>query len=235
MKITDAELREAARQAEKQLLSQLPPEEACRHEFSPEFEEKMTMLIEETKRNQVKQRRARLGWQIYTRNGIAAVFLCFLLAFVTVPEAVIAGCERVIEVVETIFEEYTEFRYTSNAASETKFYPLKLGYIPDGMEEVEREEYPDEMKLLYRNEAREQSFRIHQILMTNEEDTLYTLDTEDVYPETIRIQNAEVRLTFKENDIYFTWLYGACQINGQTNLAREELITILEQVEFPQE
>lgn len=53
MNFTDAELREAAMQVEAYLLAQLPPEDACGHEFSPEFEKQMTLLLEQVKHGKI--------------------------------------------------------------------------------------------------------------------------------------------------------------------------------------
>lgn len=238
MKFTDEELREAAVQAEKYLLAQLPPEDACGHEFSPEFEERMAVLINDVKHNKIKQRHARLGWQLYTRNSLAAALLCFALAFLTMPEAVIANCQKVIEAVETVFNEYTEYRYTSNASSETEFHPLVLGYLPEGMEEVEdaREETTGMIYSLYTDKENVRTLAIRQYLVTEKlKQAAYKVDSENVQIETILIQNDEIQLLTKKGKFDFYWTHGAYHISGQTNVSREELLSILEKIEFPQE
>lgn len=46
--ISDERLREAARQAEKNLLASLPEPEDCEATFSPEFKRKMKKLVRRT-------------------------------------------------------------------------------------------------------------------------------------------------------------------------------------------
>lgn len=230
MKFTDEELREAAVQAEKYLLAQLPPEDACGHEFSPEFEERMAVLINDVKHNKIKQRRARLGWQLYTRNSLAAALLCFALAFLTMPEAVIANCQKVIEAVETVFNEYTDYRYTSNASSETEFHPLVLGYLPEGMEEVERESDEESLHVLF--EKDDLYFSINQVLITSDDYKVYGVDTENALSKPIFIRGEEISFILKNDKINFIWIHGAYRFSGRTNLSEEELIAILEHIDF---
>lgn len=235
MKFTDEELRKAAQLAEQHLMDQLPSKEECKHDFSPEFEAKMAQLIDDVKHDRIKQVRARIGWQIYARRGCAAVLVCFLVTFVAMPDAVIAGCQRVIEVVETIFHEYTDYRYKSNVSSETEFHPLKLSYLPEGMEETKKQKGANRIDLFYENKEKALFLNIVQTLFIETADMIYDVDSEDAELEMITIKNEEVNLFFKEDKIRIIWVHGVYKIDGRTNLSRQELITVLEHIEFPED
>lgn len=230
MKLTDDQLHRAAALAQERLFSQLPQEEQCQHIFSEQFEQNMQRLIAEWKQGNIQPDKVHMGWQYYTRNSIAAVLLCFLLACFTMPEVVQAGCQRIIEAVETVFEEYTEYRYHSNAAGDTEFVPLQFGYLPEGMIETEREEHPTRLFLSF--DKGSSYIIVNQTLLTEETGVTYGIDTEDALTKIFMINNNQVRFIYKENRIHFIWLHGAYQITGQTNLPEDEVIKILENVEF---
>lgn len=141
----------------------------------------MQRLIAEWKQGNIQPDKVHMGWQYYTRNSIAAVLLCFLLACFTMPEVVQAGCQRIIEAVETVFEEYTEYRYHSNAAGDTEFVPLQFGYLPEGLDEIEREENADSIDLLYMDETTGQYFNIYQKILTEINNSTYIVDTENQF------------------------------------------------------
>ena len=230
MKLTDDQLHRAAALAQERLFSQLPQEEQCQHIFSEQFEQNMQRLIAEWKQGNIQPDKVHMGWQYYTRNGIAAVLLCFLLACFTMPEVVQAGCQRIIEAVETVFEEYTEYRYHSDAAGDTEFVPLQFGYLPEGMVETDRDEQEALLYLFY--ESEKFYFLLNQEQITSDDAITYIVDTEDAMQQVIEIQGEDVQFIYKENRIQFIWLHGACRITGQTNLSEDEVIKILENVEF---
>ena len=116
--LSEEELRRSLREevqydTEFFLMHDLHPE----HQFSEEFLEKMMPLLQAARRGTVKAAEYFMGWQYYAKQGIAAVLICFLLACAAMPETVLAGYHKLIEVVETIYEEYTEFRYRVNEES----------------------------------------------------------------------------------------------------------------------
>ena len=230
MKLTDDQLHRAAALAQERLFSQLPQEEQCQHIFSEQFEQNMQRLIAEWKQGNIQPDKVHMGWQYYMRNSIAAVLLCFLLACFTMPEVVQAGCQRIIEAVETVFEEYTEYRYHSNAAGDTEFVPLQFGYLPEGMVETEREEHPTNLFISIDKE--DIYIVIDQTLVTENSGFAYIADTEDAEQKIIRVHDEEVYFIYKENRIQFIWLHGAYHITGQSNLPEDEVVKILENVEF---
>lgn len=229
MKFTEDELRAAAVEARRYMLSQLPDEDSCQHCFSEQFEQDMEALRRKVRANQVAQKQAFLGWPYYTRRGIAAVLLCFVLACFTMPETVLAGYRYLIEVIETVWDEYTEFRYHSDASADTEFQPLELQYLPEGMEEVSREEQPDGLNIIYENEENGDYLDIYQKIILESNNAKYVIDTEHISSHSFIINSEEVRVFYKNEWIYFNWLYNGYSIGGQTNLSEEQIIEILKQ------
>lgn len=232
MKFTEDELRAAAVEARRYMLSQLPDEDSCQHCFSEQFEQDMEALRRKVRANQVAQKQAFLGWPYYTRRGIAAVLLCFVLACFTMPETVLAGYRYLIEVIETVWDEYTEFRYHSDASADTEFQPLELQYLPEGMEEVRREERNNGVNAVYENNEKGYYIDIYQRLLTEEYSMNAIMDTEDIGIETLNIQNGNIKLVFKREQIYFYNIRDEYYINGRTNLTQEDIVKILNNISF---
>lgn len=222
----------AAREAEQFIRAQYPDAQTCPpHTFSPAFEADMQQLFVQLQTGTLKPSAARLGWPYYLRRSIAAILLCFLLACVTMPEAVLAGYQKLIEVVEYVFEEYTEFRYRSDVEGDMEFKPLKLGYLPEEMVEVKREEKMNSIDLVYEDEEKKY-FIIYQKFIIDNFDSTYAIDTENISCEIVLLDNEEVKIILREQEIYFVWIRKDCRVIGQTNLSKQELIKILSQIEF---
>lgn len=230
MKFTEDELRAAAVEARRYMLSQLPDEDSCQHCFSEQFEQDMEALRRKVRANQVAQKQAFLGWPYYTRRGIAAVLLCFVLACFTMPETVLAGYRYLIEVIETVWDEYTEFRYHSDASADTEFQPLELQYLPEGMEEVRREERDGKLNIVCAN--KEKYFILNQELVQKEFDKTFGIDTENTKREILKVKDDDVYLIIKEARVQYVWVHGYYQINGRTNVSLGELEKILNGIMF---
>ncbi len=230
MKFTEDELRAAAVEARRYMLSQLPDEDSCQHCFSEQFEQDMEALRRKVRANQVAQKQAFLGWPYYARRGIAAVLLCFVLACFTMPETVLAGYRYLIEVIETVWDEYTEFRYHSDASADTEFQPLELQYLPEGMEEVRREENVDGITLVVEDIFGNDYFIIRQKFFSKKTKSTYIIDSENREKETLRTSNGELELLIEDEKICFTLIGNDYYLSGQTNLSQDNIIKILENI-----
>lgn len=194
--------------------------------FSEEFERKMEELIQQVKDGTVPPAKVSMGWRYYVRNGVAAVLLCFLLACVTMPEAVLAGYQKLVEVIETVVIEYTEYRYQSNEAADSEFKLITLNYLPEGMQQTSYRETESSMHILFQNEN--SYFEFEQRLLTIENGMTYIIDTEDVQLEVRYIGTEEVQLILKDGVYSYLWIHESNQITGQSNLSAEEIMKILE-------
>lgn len=143
-----------------------------------------------------------------------------------------AGCQTVIQAVKSVLVEYTEFHYTSTAPADTKFVPLQFGYLPEGLDEIEREENEDSIDLLYMDETTGQYFNIYQKMLIEDTDSTYGIDTENAETEIIWIVGESIFLVEKDGRFYFDWLHDVYHISGQTNLSKKELTVILAQITF---
>ena len=195
MKLTEEQLRRAAKLAQQKDLARLP--EADTILVSPRMEQKMQTLITQVKRGEITPARASMGWRYYTRNGIAAVLIGFLLTCAAMPEVVIAGCQRLIQMVETVFEEYTQQEYTSNASAESTFVPVSFGYMPEGMVATRHEKTRSTLYVLYIKE--DYYFILEQRLLTEDGSITYGVDTEDADVEQLAVNGETVQFIYKEN------------------------------------
>lgn len=230
MKLHDAQLRRAAILAMHQKINRLPePAQCAEYVLSPQAERQIQALLLQARQHCVPPARIHFGWQYYTKRGAAVLLLGALLTGITAPDLVQAAYQRLIDAVETVFDAYTQYRYTSHAAADTAFVPLTLQYLPEGMQEVEREERETSVDITYIDENG-LYFNIYSGLVTKESDIIYGVDTENAKQESVWIQNEEVIFIYKENRIQFIWLHDIYQITGQTNLSKKETTHILEQV-----
>ncbi|MBQ3206142.1 MAG: DUF4367 domain-containing protein [Peptococcaceae bacterium] len=226
MKLNDTQLQRAAALADAIELSFLPDKEHCpKHNFSPQFEANMQTLIKQVRQNKIKPYRVFMGYAYYAKRSIAAVLIAFLLACVTVPEAVIAGYHKLIDVIEHVVTEYTEYKYHSTVPGDAQFVPLEFGYLPEGMEVVERYEDDTELYILLRSENNH--FIIKQLLVTEEDSLKYIVDTEDAYVETKSIFGVNLDLIYKDDLIQYVWQYDKYHVSGRSNLPIDEVEKIL--------
>ncbi|MBE6111487.1 MAG: DUF4367 domain-containing protein [Peptococcaceae bacterium] len=227
MRFTEEQLRIAAKRADERLFAQLPDEAACMdYTFSETFEQNMAQLIEQVKADRIAPAKVSMGWRYYTRNGLVAVLLCFMLSCMAMPDIVLAGYQKLVEVIETVVTEYTEYRYHSSETADAEFVPVTFGWLPDGMEEVERELTERRMNIYFENES--EYFDFSQKILTEENGMTYIIDTESADIETYYIGSETVQLVLKNGAYDYIWVHGKYLISGQTNLSSEEIVKILD-------
>jgi len=227
MRFTEEELRRAAVRVQERQLAMLPPKEACTDRFSPAYAQKMEQLMSAMKRGNIRQAVASMGWPYYMRRSVAAILLCFLLACVAMPDAVMAGYQKMLEAVQKVYEIYTEYRYDYDVTSGTEFTPLQPTYLPEGMKEVGREEKVNNIDLFYMDKTQEKYFRVFQFISAEQVSTTYIVDSENADLEIVYLGEEVVKLYFKSDKIGFLWLHGSYEIEGKTNLSKDELLQIL--------
>ena len=195
------------------------------YEFSDAFEQDMQELIDKLGKGEVKRYKVSMGWQYYVRHGMVAVLICFLLTCIAAPQAVMAGYHKLIEVIETVVTEYTEYRYHVNDAVEDTLQQVTFGYLPEGMEIVKERSTERSYHVEY--EGENQYFTLEQRLVTQENSLSYVVDTENAEVEKSRIRGEEVTYVYKDGVYNYIWLYGNCHIKGNSNLELDEIKIIL--------
>ncbi|MBR4944383.1 MAG: DUF4367 domain-containing protein [Peptococcaceae bacterium] len=231
MKLNDDILRSAATMLRDEKMEILSDEnEYSAHIFSDEFEQEMQELIEKVKRGEIKQKRVSMGWQYYARNGLVAVLLCFVMTFLAAPEAVIAGYHKLIEIVETIFEEYTEYRYETNEIINDELKKVSFEYMPETLSEHEESLNERLYYVLYQGE--EYYFCLEQRKLSHESEMTQIIDTEDATVETVEINGDEIILVLKDGICNYLWVHEQYQISGISNLPVEEIEKIIENIQI---
>ena len=233
--VSEEKLQEAAREY---LLWELQKFDAYADYPEPEFHGsyklQMAALRHDVKRGAIKEAEYRMGATFYIKRSIAAILLVFTMACLTMPETVLAGYQKLIEVIETVFDEYTEYRYRVNdvGAIEEEFRPLKLGYLPEGMELVKARERKESFDQLYMD-SEENYFNFYQKIIKQNSGSVNTFDNEIIREKFVKIENENILLLFlNDYKIQFIWVTGEYRITGRTNLAEEEIINILKSAEL---
>ena len=233
--ITEEELREAAREVlEYELAIFDSYNDYPDHIFHGKFRLDMAALIHEVKCGAVKAAKYSMGFTFYAKQCIAAVLLIFTLSCIAMPETVLAGYHKLIEVIETVFEDYTEYRYRINddGGIEETFKPLKLGYLPEGMEEVKITVHENYVRYLFDSKVKDKKLNIYQKLIKANTFATHRVDEEKALIEMIRIHEETVKMIYKDGRITFSWFHDRYVIGGQTNLEKKELILILNDISF---
>ena len=192
-----------------------------------EIAQEMQEFIEKVKRGEIKQKRVSLGWQYHTRNGLVAVLLCFIMTFLAVPEAVIAGYHKLVEVIEIVVTEYTEYHYNSQESSDSEFEQITFEYLPEGFTETDVFQKERLYSVVFRKN--EQYFSLEQSILTEEDGLRYIVDTENAEVDQRYIGHEEVQLILKDESFNYIWLHEKYLITGQSNLSADEIMEILEQ------
>ena len=140
--ISDERLREAARQAEKNLLASLPKPEDCEATFSPKFKRKMKKLV----------RRTDHPIRYWVQKAVACILLTILigggsvLALSTEARAAFVGWVR--EIYETWFVYHFEGD-GNTLPEETQYRPT---WLPEGYSQALVPELSDQVNVVYTND-----------------------------------------------------------------------------------
>lgn len=231
MEITDAMLFEHAAEARDIWLSTLPsddeiPEIRC----SKKFERKMQKLIKEQRRTPRTNRILR-----YMKQTVAAVLAVAMISFGGLM-TVEAYREKVIEIVIHVFNELTDYRFSSDnsTSGEVELPEVSFGYIPDGMKEVEdRVSSSDRRYILFEREDGA-FFELTQWSVVADSNSGMILDTEDSEYKTGTINGYEA--FFNEKNGYGTihWMIDNTVYRLFGNIGVDELKTVAEKINIIQ-
>ena len=228
-KLTDRDIEEACRLLSAYEVATIPPEDTCTDIRSADYTAYMEELMAKSEAGVLRAPDVPMGWQYYTRKAVAAALIAALLAGIAMPERVMAGYRWLVEVVEQFFEDRkTEYRYTSNADEDVEFVPMQFGYLPEGMEVKTETRKEDYYNLLF-VDTRGYYFEISQERLRGKR--VHGANTEIHYTEVLKINSLFVKLYERKDVIHFIWTSENYHIFGQTDLMKEEIIKILENIE----
>ena len=234
-KLTDREIEDACRLLSAYEVATIPPEDTYTDIRSADYTAYMDDLIAKSEAGVLRAPDVPMGWQYYTRKAVAAALIAALLAGIAMPERVMAGYRWLVEVVEQFFEDRkTTYLYTSNIDEGAEFVPMQFGYLPEGMDETYRKERNNKMKIVYSHNSDEkyEFFEITQRIIDKETKWLYGSNVEIYYTDIMTIQNISIKIMQDGNEISFSFIVENNHIRGQTNLIKEELVKILENIKF---
>lgn len=232
-KLTDEEIAEAARLLVAYEVATIPPEGKYEPEYSDAYTGYIHQLMAQSRAGTITPPNVPMGWQYYTRKGLAAILIATLLAGIAMPERVMAGYRWLVEVVEEFFDDRTEYRYTTDIDENVEFVPMTFGYIPEGMEEVNRTYDQNDLNILLCGKKDVRFIDILQRQTTVLDEITYGTNVEVYYTEILVLDdNIVLKLIEKDKKIHFILDYESYQISGQTNLLRIELLKILQNIEF---
>ena len=227
--ISDEDIAEACRLLMAYEVATIPQESAYDDIRSETYIAYMERLLAQAKAGTLIAPNVPMGWQYYTRKGLAAILIAALLAGIAMPERVMAGYRWLVEVVEQFFEDRTEYIYTSNTDEDIEFVPMQFGYMPEGMEIVTEIKTEKKHNILF-TDKNGYYFEITQVLLDDKR--VHGTNTELYYTELIYVNDELIKIYERKDVINFDWLYENYHVYGQTDLNKNGLIEILENIEF---
>lgn len=175
MKLSEEMLYEHVRKAEELWLNSLPSEdEIPEHKFSNKFERKMKKLIRE------QQRAPWLNKFILASKRVAVVALAILTVSFSCLMCVEAYREKFLKIITEVFEDFTQFSFSSSWNATPELGEIEFDYLPEGMSEVDREYDSETYSQSIDFEATEgRLFSISQDMASSSKQSTLILDTED--------------------------------------------------------
>ena len=217
MKITDELLYECAEDAARIWLDTIPEDD-----FRPSFRFRLKMRrLLQKQRNVAAStapvcRRPRLR-----RTALVCVLLLICMQLMGVI-SLGAIFERFIAQITNVFPYATEFRITSGGGEETAFVPVEFGYLPAGMEEVEREETNSGLYVMYQDQE-ENYFYVEQTHFSEKTASTMFVDTEDAYTEDYVFGEYDVFYVQKGKRCTLIYMHGDEHITLSGNIDKTEL------------
>lgn len=199
-------------------------EQVPEHRFSAGFERRMTKLLKVQRRSQS----ANPVMQRILQN--VAVLLVAVAIMFSAAMTVDAFRERVIEVVVHVFNELTDYRFTSHKTSDIPFAEANIGYVPHGMMKTYEEFMDGHAYVLYENSDGE-FFELTKEQVLPGDSYQVVLDTELSEYEVINIRGNPYYCNEKNGDCIILWYDETSVYTLYSNLRLEELKEIAFSIE----
>lgn len=201
------------------------PEPAPEHEFSPKFRRKVEKLLRRQRRSPAVNAALRYG-----RRAAAFALVFLTLSFSCLMTVDAAFRERVIRAVVQVFQDFTEFVYTSDLPAVEEPGNLVFTYLPEGMEEQDREQDTIEFYVYY--ESPDGAFiALSQILVEDGTEVLLGLDTENAEMIDLTIHGQEALGIMKGLGRTIHWTEGQFVYTLSGTIPMEELEKVAEGIQ----
>lgn len=202
------------------------PEQAPEHEFSPKFRRKVEKLLRRQRRSAAVNAALRYG-----RRAAAFALVFLTLSFSCLMTVNAAFRERVIQAVVQVFQDFTEFVYTSDSSTVEEPGNLVFTYLPEGMGEQDREQDAIEFYVFY--ESTDGAFmELSQILVEDGAEVLLGLDTENAKVTYFEVHGVEAMGIEKGLDHTIHWTEGSFVYTLSGTVPMEELKLVAEGIQI---
>ena len=202
------------------------PNPAPGHEFSPKFRRKVEKLLRRQRRSPAVNAALR-----YARRAAAFALVFLTLSFSCLMTVDAAFRERVIQAVVQVFQDFTEFVYTSDSPAVEEPGNLVFTYLPEGMEEQVREQ--DELGFyVYMEDLEGELIELDQSLVENENSMTLLLDTENAIVTDFVIRGVDAVGVEKGLDHTIHWTEGNFVYTLSGTVPMEELKLIAEGIQI---
>lgn len=202
------------------------PDPAPEHEFSPKFRRKVEKLLRRQRRSPAVNAALRYG-----RRAAAFALVFLTLSFSCLMTVNAAFRERVIQAVVQVFQDFTEFVYTSDSSTVEEPGNLVFTYLPEGMGEQDREQDAIEFYVFY--ESTDGAFmELSQILVEDGAEVLLGLDTENAKVTYFEVHGVEAMGIEKGLDHTIHWTEGSFVYTLSGTVPMEELKLVAEGIQI---
>lgn len=199
--ISNERLREAARQAEKNLLASLPEPEDCEATFSPKFKRKMKKLV----------RRTDHPIRYWVQKTVACFLLVILLGGASVLALSTEARAAFVGWVREVYEIWFVYKHEGTVQQFPKDVVFQLTWLPDGFTELTRSVSGDPVCFIYEDED---CNSIMFAYTRNEESSSLYIETNGVDAQIVQIGHLYADLYLDKN------------INGTNSLAWNNMGTL---------
>ena len=221
--VTDEFLYQYMPQAEEAWIGAIEKQAEEGHVYSRRFEKKMKRILKDGSRSSTMRRVMRMG------RRAAAVLLILLTAAFTICISVEATREQLIDFVEEIHEDWTEYRYNLKEGVEREFRHVEPEYLPEGYYEDSREKVGDMTFIYYRNESREVDTEIEYMECLADGLTV-GLDTEGIKVKTKKIKGEKIHYFENKGVGYVFWTDEDTYYDLTAYIEVEELLKMAESI-----
>lgn len=220
MSMTKAELKKAFREAASYEFRDIPCSDSqIQHTFSPEFEQRITKLIQKEKS---------FFWHfVNTASKRAAAIILVLVMLFTTACSVKAIREPLVRFLSEVYETFTVYFFDGEKTTAiTEKY--QISEIPNGFTEKSVFETDTVTTVVYKNA---QGAEIHFAQAVTEETTIY-LDTEKADSKTITVAEYEVNLYSQDGVFFAMWSHDAYyfEMVCYSNFSEDDVISLIHSV-----
>lgn len=202
------------------------PDIVPEHPFSPKFRRRMERLIRRQRRSPAVTAALRCA-----RRAAAYALVFLTLSFSCLMTVDASFREQVLRVVVEVLQEFTEFRYTSDLPASGQPGEVRFTYLPEGMEEQEREH--NEIGFYVCFESADGDFMdLIQTVVSDGTSVSIGLDTENADVTYFAVHGCEAMKIVKDLDHTIHWTEGDSIYTLYGTVPMEELEKVAEGIQI---